>query len=315
MQKYVTKKVREMAYDDTIEGFYLLKSPLPKTTQAGKAYLTFKLADATGEIDGVFWDYEGNLHETCVGKPIKVRGTISEFNGKKQFTVMQMRAVKEDDPLDINALVPSAPIDPQQTYSQLVSLLDTMQDPEYKNICMEMLARNREYFCCIPAAKSVHHAFRYGLLMHTYFMMCHADHMSRFYPFVNRDLLLAGTFCHDLAKSKEYSLSPVGLVNDYSIPGYLLGHLYMGALEIAKVGQEIGMSEEKSMLLQHMLLSHHGKPEFGAAVVPKTAEALLLSMIDDLDAKMEVVREAMEGEKPGMTESVWALGNKLYIHE
>ena len=89
----------------------------------------------------------------------------------------------------------------------------------------------------------------------------------------------------------------------------------MGALEIAKVGQEIGMNEEKSMLLQHMLLSHHGKPEFGAAVVPKTAEALLLSMIDDLDAKMEVIREALEGEGPGMTESVWAIGNKLYNHE
>jgi Predicted HD-superfamily hydrolase len=150
--------------------------------------------------------------------------------------------------------------------------------------------------------------------MHTYFMMCHADYMSRFYPFVNRDLLMAGTFCHDLAKAKEYMLSPVGLVTDYSVPGYLLGHLYMGAVEIAKVSQEIGISEEKSLLLQHMLLSHHGKPEYGAAVVPKTAEAMLLSMIDDLDAKMELIRESMEGQAPGMTESVWSLGYKLYNH-
>ena len=150
--------------------------------------------------------------------------------------------------------------------------------------------------------------------MHTYFMMCHADYMSRFYPFVNRDLLMAGTFCHDLAKAKEYMLSPVGLVTDYSVSGYLLGHLYMGAVEIAKVSQEIGISEEKSMLLQHMLLSHHGKPEYGAAVVPKTAEAMLLSMIDDLDTKMELIRESLEGQTPGMTESVWSLGYKLYNH-
>ena len=315
MQKYMNKKVKEMAVDDAVEGFFLLKNPVPKTTQSGKTFLSFKLADASGEIEGIFWDYDGTLHATNAGKPAKVRGTISDYNGKRQITVTQIRAAKEGDPIDMNALVPAAPIDPKQTYTQMVNLLDTIQDPEYKQICVEMLARNRELLSCIPAAKSVHHAFRYGLLMHTYFMMCHADYMSKFYQFVDCDLLMAGTFCHDLAKAKEYSLSSVGLVTDYSIPGYLLGHLYMGAAEIDRISREIGVSEEKSMLLQHMLLSHHGKPEYGAAVVPKTAEAMLLSMIDDLDAKMELIREALEGQAQGMTESVWALGYKLYRHK
>ena len=315
MQKYMNKKVKEMAVDDAVEGFFLLKNPVPKTTQSGKTFLSFKLADASGEIEGIFWDYDGTLHATNAGKPAKVRGTISDYNGKRQITVTQIRAAKEGDPIDMNALVPAAPIDPKQTYTQMVNLLDTIQDPEYKQIYVEMLARNRELLSCIPAAKSVHHAFRYGLLMHTYFMMCHADYMSKLYQFVDRDLLMAGTFCHDLAKAKEYSLSSVGLVTDYSIPGYLLGHLYMGAAEIDRISREIGVSEEKSMLLQHMLLSHHGKPEYGAAVVPKTAEAMLLSMIDDLDAKMELIREALEGQAQGMTESVWALGYKLYRHK
>ena len=315
MLKYMNKKVKEMAVDDAVEGFFLLKNPVPKTTQSGKNFLSFKLADASGEIEGIFWDYDGTLHATNAGKPAKVRGTISDYNGKRQITVTQIRAAKEGDPIDMNALVPAAPIDPKQTYTQMVNLLDTIQDPEYKQICVEMLARNRELLSCIPAAKSVHHAFRYGLLMHTYFMMCHADYMSKFYPFVDRDLLMAGAFCHDLAKAKEYSLSSVGLVTDYSIPGYLLGHLYMGAAEIDRISREIGVSEEKSMLLQHMLLSHHGKPEYGAAVVPKTAGAMLLSMIDDLDAKMELIREALEGQAQGMTESVWALGYKLYRHK
>ena len=174
MQKYVTRKVREMVVEDAVEGFYLLKSPTPRTTQNGKNYLTFRLADTSGEIEGIYWDYEGDLHDTCAGKPVKVRGTISEYNGKKQFNVIQIRAAKEDDPLDMNALIPTAPIDPKETYSQLVSLLDTIQDADYKKLCVEMLARNQEFICCIPAAKSVHHSFRYGLLMHTYFMMCHA---------------------------------------------------------------------------------------------------------------------------------------------
>ena len=104
-------------------------------------------------------------------------------------------------------------------------------------------------------------------------------------------------------------------MTDYTVSGHLLGHLYMGALEVAKVSSELGISEEKSMLLQHMLLSHHGKPEYGAAVAPQTAEAVLLSMIDDLDAKMELIRETLEGQQPGMTDSVWALGNRLYQHD
>jgi len=315
MQRFTTKTVREMEINDALEGFYLLKNPVPKTTQNGKSFLSFKLADATGEIEGLFWDYDGNLHETCNGRPVKVRGTVSEYNGKKEITVQQIRASKEGDPINMNALVPSAPIDPQQTYTQMVDLIDTIQDPEYKKVCVEMLARNRDIICSMPAAKAVHHAFRYGLLMHTYFMMCHADHMARFYPFVDRDLLLTGTFCHDLAKAKEYDLSPAGLVTDYSVPGQLLGHLYMGAADVGNVCRELGISEEKSMLLQHMLLSHHGKPEFGATVPPKTAEAMLLSMIDDLDAKMETVREAIDGQPGGMTESVWALGYKLYNHD
>lgn len=314
MQKFMTKIVRDMNIDDAVEGFFLLKNPAPKTTQNGKSYLSFKLADASGEIEAVFWDYEGNLHETSNGKPVKIRGTVSDYNGKKEITIQQIRAAKDGDPVDMNVLVPSAPIDPQQTYARMVDLIDSIQDPEYKKLCVEMLARNREMICCMPAAKAVHHAFRYGLLMHTCNMMCHADHMARFYPFVNRDLLMAGTFCHDLAKAKEYILSSVGMVTDYSVPGHLLGHLYMGAADIGNACRELGISEEKSMLIQHMLLSHHGKPEFGAAVVPKTAEAMLLSMIDDLDAKMETVREALEGQPVGMTESVWALGYKLYNH-
>ena len=134
MQKYVTRKVREMVVEDAVEGFYLLKSPTPRTTQNGKNYLTFRLADTSGEIEGIYWDYEGDLHDTCAGKPVKVRGTISEYNGKKQFNVIQIRAANEDDPLDMNALIPTAPIDPKETYSQLVSLLDTIQDPEYKKL-------------------------------------------------------------------------------------------------------------------------------------------------------------------------------------
>ena len=139
--------------------------------------------------------------------------------------------------------------------------------------------------------------------------------MARMYSFLNRDLLITGTFCHDIGKIKEFQFSEMGLVNDYSVPGQLLGHLYMGAKEVSEIAESLGISEEKSMLLQHMLLSHHGKPEYGACVVPKTAEALILHMIDDLDGKMEVYRETIEDSEPNrMTDRVWPLDTKVYIH-
>lgn len=314
MQKYQYLSVRDMELDAAVEGFYLLKNPQAKITQNGKTFLSARLGDATGEIEAIFWDYQGDLHINCSGKPIKVRGTVSEYNGKKQLNIIQIRAPREGDPIDSGRLVPVAPIDPQQTLSQMVDLLGTIQDEQYRGICTNFLSKYKDLFCCVPAAKTIHHAFRYGLLMHTFFMMCHADHMARFYPFVNRDLLLAGTFCHDFAKLKEYEFSSLGLMNDFTVQGQLLGHLYMGAKEIAEEAKRINMDEEKSLLLQHMVLSHHGKPEFGAAVVPKTAEACLLSMIDDLDAKMENVREMLDGQETGMTEVSRALGVKLYNH-
>lgn len=317
MQRYEYKMCREMSVDDAIEGFYLLKNPSAKTTQNGKPYLSFKLADASGEIEGIFWDYEGDLHVTSAGCPIKVRGNVTEYNGKKQFNVAQIRAKRDNDTVDISRLVPSAPVSLQETYNQMVSLIESIQDPEYKALCTEVLGRYQNYYCSIPAAKRVHHAFRGGLLMHTCFMMAHADYMARCYPFVDRDLLITGAFVHDMAKAREYEFTAMGLVNDMSLQGQLLGHLYMGAHEIAAIAQQINMSETKSLLLQHMVLSHHGKPEFGAAVEPKTAEALLLSMIDDLDAKMELFREALETQNVGSVseQNVWPLGYKIYRHK
>lgn len=316
MQRYCYKPTREMAVDDAVEGFYLLKAPSAKTTQSGKPYLSCKLADASGEVEAIFWDYAGDLHVTSAGKPIKVRGNITEYNGKKQFNITQIRALRDDDNFDASTLVPYAPIDLEQAYSQVFSMIERMQDPDYKGLCVEMLSRYREMFCSVPAAKSVHHSFRGGLLMHTSFIMAHCDYMAQFYPFVDRDLLITGAFCHDMGKLKEYDFTAMGLVNDLTVEGQLLGHPYMGALEIAQIAAQIGMDPTKSMLLQHMLLSHHGKPEFGAAVQPKTAEAMLLSMLDDLDAKMELFRESLDEQDVGMgDQKVWALGYKIFKHE
>ena len=133
---------------------------------------------------------------------------------------------------------------------------------------------------------------------------------------VNRDLLVAGTILHDVAKCDEFITSPLGLVTEYSVKGQLLGHLVMGAEEVALAARELGTPEEKSILLQHMLLSHHGEPEFGAAVRPVCAESELLSMIDLIDSRMEIYKETMdETEVGGFSKKVFALDKKIFRHQ
>ena len=180
-----------------------------------------------------------------------------------------------------------------------------------------MLDAHGEALAAIPAAKSVHHAFLGGLLMHTANMMKIADFLAGMYPeTIDRSLLLCGTLLHDMAKEREFVFSQLGLATDYSVKGQLLGHLVMGAQEAAETAQRLGVPEEKSVLLQHLILSHHGEPEFGAAVRPLCAEAELLSLIDSVDSRMEIYRETYETMEPGtFSPRIFALEKKIFRHE
>ena len=153
--------------------------------------------------------------------------------------------------------------------------------------------------------------------MHTWYMLRTADFLAGLYKdVINRDLLMAGTLLHDFAKAEEFAFSELGLVTEYSTKGQLLGHLVMGAQQVAKAAEELGVPEDKSVLLQHMLLSHHGQPEFGAAVLPQCAESELLSMIDMIDSRMEIYQEAMEETPVGeFSKRIFALEKRIYHHD
>ena len=189
---------------------------------------------------------------------------------------------------------------------------------DYRAVCEEMLRRHEAAFRSIPAAKSVHHGFLSGLLMHTLNMLRLADFLSAQYAdTVNRSLLLTGTLLHDFAKEQEFTFSELGLVTDYSTKGQLLGHLVMGAQEVAAIAAELDLPEEKATLLEHLILSHHGQPEFGAAVLPQCAEAELLSLVDQIDSRMEIYREVLAPLKAGeFSQRVFALDNRrIYKHQ
>ena len=310
--------IARMARGIDIEGFYLLKSAFPKVTVSGKPFLTAVLADESGTIEAKVWDYSGPIGERDAGKVIKVRGSVSDYRGALQVTVDKLRLAAEDDHVDVSRLVRVAPIDRAGAYADITRLVSTLEDADYRAVCEEMLRRHEDAFRTIPAAKSVHHSFLSGLLMHTYNMLRLADFLAAQYAdTVNRSLLLAGTLLHDFGKEREFTFSDLGLVTDYSTKGQLLGHLVMGAQEIAALSAELDLSEEKAMLLEHLILSHHGEPEFGAAVLPQCAEAELLSLIDQIDSRMEIYREALAPLKAGeFSQRVFALDNRrIYKHE
>ena len=311
------KRLSELKEGDQFEGFYILKSADVRTSSNGKPYLSATIADITASIDAKMWDYSGRIGSEEGGKIVKIRADVQEFKGSLQLTLKKLRLADENDEYSMEMLVPCAPIDCEKEMKHIRELITSMADEDYRRLSEEMLKRHMDTFVSIPAAKSVHHAFLSGLLMHTGSMMRLADHLaSELYGEVlNRSLLLTGTLLHDFAKEREYMRSELGLINDVTTEGRLLGHLVMGAEEVNRVGKELGIPEEKLLLLRHMLLSHHGEPEFGAAVIPCIAEAEVLYHIDLLDSRMEIYKESLESVRPGaFSDKIYALDKRIYNH-
>ena len=308
------KKICDMAVGDQVEGFYVLKTAQIRTSNSGRPFLAAVVSDKTGSMEAKAWDYAGPISQRCEGQVLKIRGTVSEFRGALQLTMERLRLAEPGDPVDRGALVATAPIDPQQAWAEVERLTESIADEDYRAVCRRLLEEKGEALRTIPAAKTVHHGFLGGLLMHTWSMLRLADFLAGLYAgTVDRSLLLAGTLLHDLAKAEEFSFSPLGLVTEYSVKGQLLGHLVMGAQAAARAAEELGVPEEKSVLLQHMILSHHGQPEFGAAVVPMCAESELLSLIDTMDSRMEIYRETLAETPEGtFSKRVFALEKRIY---
>ncbi len=314
----MSTRMTDLQIGDSFTDYYVISDIHVRSDRNGHPFLTASLSDASGCLPAKMWDYGGPLSEEDNARVVRVQGTVTEFNAQPQVTIRQLRAADERDAgrYRTEDLLPSAPIDTEQALADVRSLTESISDSDYRRAAQAMLERHIETFRTVPAAKSVHHEYLHGLLMHTAYMMRIADYLADLYShIIDRNLLLAGTLLHDLAKDREFSFSPLGLVSGYTVPGDLLGHLYLGAQETADVCRELNIPEEKSVLLQHMILSHHGDPEFGACVPPRCAESELLSMIDRIDSRMEIYTKACESVPEGnFSAPVFSLGKSVYHH-
>ncbi len=299
------------------EGYCLIKSVEKKLTAKGVPYLDLVLADNGGEISAKLWDYkESPSNQFEKFDFVKVRGTYVPFNDTMQFRVERIRAVLPEDNVMIEDYVPSACLTGETMLAEIEKIVASFNDEELKTLVSAVIAEYRERLIYWPAAKNLHHAVRSGLLMHTLSILRLAASVCKIYRFVNYDLLCSGAILHDIAKIEEIEVSSTGIASEYTARGNLLGHLVMGAMAIDRIGRANGISDETLTLVEHMLISHHGTPEFGAAKLPMFIEAELLSELDLMDARLYEMRQAVEAVETGaFTPRQWALENRnLYNH-
>lgn len=256
------------------DGFWLIKTIDRKTNVKGAPYLDMMLCDKKGEISAKLWDYSEINHGAYeAGDLIKVRATVTQFNGTDQLRVEKIRKVTLTDGVNISDFVPTAEYSGEMMLGTIMNVIASVEDEELKTLTYALVKDREKDILTWPAAFKLHHAIRGGLLYHTLSILKLAEGVVKLYPSVDKDLLYCGIIVHDLCKIDEFDLNPAGLVSAYSVKGELIGHLVMGAMKIEQKALELGISSEKAMLLEHMVISHHGQPDFGAAVRPMFLEA------------------------------------------
>jgi len=300
-----------------VEGFCLIKTVEKKMTAKGIPFLDLSLADSSGEINAKLWDYKAEQHgEFTPNMLVKVRGTIAPFNDVPQLRVERIRPAEPQDEVRIEDFVPSSGEDSNAMYAALTECAEGFADADLKKLVLAILEEYKERLLYWPAAYRLHHAVRGGLLYHTLSILRLAQRVAQVYPFVDCDLLFSGVILHDICKIEEYEVSLAGIASGYTTQGSLVGHLVRGAIVAERVGTQLEIPQEKLMLVQHMLISHHGEPDFGAAMRPMFLEAELLSQLDLMDARVYEIMQAQNGVEPGgFSNKQWMLDNrKIYNH-
>ena len=301
----------------TTEGFCLVKSVAARTDVKGSEYLDFVLADSEGECVAKLWNYSRAYHG--VFEPddiIKVRGSVQIWKDNEQFKIDRIRHVTPEDDVDMNELVPCAPFDPVAMYDELYDIAQNFKDDDLRRLVQYLLRENREQLLLFPAGVKLHHATRSGLLHHTLSVVHMAQSILQLYPWLNGDLLLAGATLHDIGKLVELDTGTLGLAGAYTAAGQLLGHISIGMSMVAQAAEVTMVPPEKAMLVEHMLLSHHGNPEYGSPRLPMVPEAEVLSVCDLLDSRLYEMHAALETvASGGFTERIWALDNRQLYKE
>jgi len=310
--KFESVSIGELKIGETVNGIYVLKSREIRTGSNKKPYLDLVFLDATGEIPAKDWNIaaEFDIQSCPVHKLYYVNCRVDTWKDSPQLTLNRMKLADEEDQAEIGTFVPSAPLRPDVMLTEVYSYASKIKNSEIRSIVLAMLDARETKLQYYPAAKTLHHAVRSGLLYHIVRMLRSAEALAGVYETVNCDLLYSGVILHDLAKMDEMEASELGIA-EYGKAGKLLGHIIIGITELDQCGKELGTSDEVILLLKHMILSHHDKAEFGSPKPPMFLEAELLHHIDMIDARVYDYENALKTVLPGdFSEPVWSLDKR-----
>ncbi len=304
-------QLAEMIKGQMFDGFLLTRAATQRTSSNGSKFLDMTLCDISGEVNAKMWD--SYTPAPNVADVLRVRGMMTEYNGKPQLRVDKMRVATAEDDFDMAVLAPCAPLPAEVMMNAILDRVNAIQDAELRELVLARLAESGEKLSYYPAASKLHHAERSGLLHHTSTMLKMAGFVCEVYPTLDADLLAAGVVLHDLCKISEMAADEIGMVSDYTAEGMLIGHLVQGVAELSRLGRELGVKKETMLLIEHMILSHHDLPEYGSPKPPMFPEAEVLHVLDLLDARMFEMNRALATIQPGcFTERIWSLDRKLY---
>lgn len=306
------RKINEFKAGERIEGFFIIKSIECKASSNGKKYFDLTIGDSTGEINAKLWEYKEEEARTYTDSIlIKVRGTVTEWQGSLQLKIEKLRVTDETDNVSISDFVLSAPLEPEFMFQEIHKYIDAFENETIKNITTLIFEDSKEKLMHYPAAKKNHHSIRGGLLYHVLTMLQAGEKLCEIYTNLNKDILFAGVILHDMSKIEEMEANPLGIVSEYTVEGQLLGHITLGIKRIENAADIVGADKETTMILQHMVLSHHYEPEYGSPVKPMLPEAEMLHYLDIIDARMFDMKKALKDTKEGeFSDRIWSLENR-----
>lgn len=304
------KFIRDYKEGDRVFDIYLCKHKQAAVTKNGKPYENVILQDKTGTIDAKVWEPNNpGISDYEEMDYIEVYGEVSSFQGALQVSVKRIRVCQEGEynPADY---LPVSSKDINEMYKELTGIIGTIKNTYLKQLLEAFFVKDETFkkqFCKSSAAKAIHHGFVGGLLEHTLSVTKLCDYYCTAYPILKRDLLLTAAMCHDIGKVKEISPFPE---NDYTDDGQFLGHIVMGAQMVGEraAGME-GFPHSLLTQVQHCILAHHGKYEFGSPKIPAIIEAVALNFADDTDAKLETFKEILDNNAEN---TGWLGYNRLF---
>lgn len=301
--------ISEFSDGDRINGQFLISNSAKCLNNAGAAYMNLELKDSSGTINAKKW--EASLEDETnlvIGSVIYLEGDVLKYKDSLQMKLLSYSVVDPKD-VDVAKFVKAPPVPKEELIKRFNKYVEGIKNEDCRKILDYLIKRLSPKLFDYPAAVSVHHDYASGLLMHTVSMADIGSYLADYYGDIDKDMLITGILLHDMGKTIEFE-GPV--IYKYSLEGKLLGHISIMVSEIRRAAEGLKITGEVPLLLEHMVLSHHGSNEFGSPILPLTKEALLLSLIDNLDSKMVFTAKALEGVNPGeFTNKLFPLDNRM----